>query len=65
MGNKEIGLTLTAEEFEGKLVVHNYGHGGAGVTISWGCALEVANIVSRHLSNPEITKEEILKSLSF
>lgn len=64
MGNKEVGLTLKAEEFGGKLIVHNYGHGGAGVTISWGCALEVANIVSKHLSNPEINREEILNSLS-
>jgi D-amino-acid oxidase len=29
----------------GERVVHCYGHGGAGVTLSWGCADEVAELV--------------------
>jgi D-amino-acid oxidase len=29
----------------GSTLVHNYGHGGAGVTLSWGCAGEVSELV--------------------
>jgi D-amino-acid oxidase len=34
-------VRLEAESLDGRLVLHNYGHGGAGVTLSWGCALDV------------------------
>ncbi|NCS35184.1 MAG: FAD-dependent oxidoreductase [Microcystis aeruginosa G11-01] len=33
------------EHEEGKKIVHNYGHGGAGVLLSWGCAEEVVSLV--------------------
>ncbi len=38
-------IRLELEDIEGRLVVHNYGHGGAGVTLSWGCAEEVVSLV--------------------
>lgn len=31
---------------EGRLLVHDYGHGGAGVTLSWGCAEDVTALVA-------------------
>jgi len=32
-----------------RILLHNYGHGGAGVTLSWGCAVEVAERLAQML----------------
>lgn len=40
------GIRNEKETYDGKEVVHNYGHGGAGVTLSWYSASRVYNIIS-------------------
>ncbi len=44
---------LEPENVGDKFVVHNYGHGGAGITLSWGCAQEIVNIVTKHGFEPD------------
>ncbi|MBI2621043.1 MAG: FAD-dependent oxidoreductase [Candidatus Levybacteria bacterium] len=41
-------IRLEAENFSGKIIIHNYGHGGSGFSASWGCALNVLKLVKRH-----------------
>ena len=46
------GYRLESEKPAGsphKFIVHNYGHGGAGITLSWGAASKVHDIVRDHL----------------
>jgi D-amino-acid oxidase len=40
-----VRLEEGAVEDQGPRILHNYGHGGAGITISWGCADEVASLL--------------------
>ncbi len=41
------------ERESGTNIIHNFGHGGSGVTFSWGCAQEVVEIVQSLLTTPE------------
>jgi D-amino-acid oxidase len=39
---RKSGVRLEKEKLsDGRTVIHNYGHGGSGFTLSWGCAREV------------------------
>ena len=36
---RKTGVRVEAENLRnGRTVIHNYGHGGSGFTLSWGCA---------------------------
>ncbi|MBH02647.1 MAG: amino acid oxidase [Xanthomonadales bacterium] len=37
------------EHETGTSIIHNYGHGGSGVTLSWGCAFQVADLMDELL----------------
>ncbi len=38
-------VRLEREPAADRIIIHNYGHGGAGVTLSWGCAHEVLRLL--------------------
>lgn len=39
------GIRLDAERLDGKQLIHNYGHGGGGITLSWGTANIAVNLI--------------------
>ena len=45
-GRYEVRLELERRQGKGD-IIHNYGHGGGGYTVFWGCANEVSNMVAR------------------
>ena len=48
---RRTGIRLERESLsDSRVVVHNYGHGGSGFTLSWGCAEEVLTVVRRTFS---------------
>lgn len=44
-GRPAVRLEESARLRSGARVVHNYGHGGSGITLCWGCAREVTALV--------------------
>lgn len=54
------GIRLEIEHFKNKTIVHNYGHGGSGLTLSWGCAQHVAQLVEQELAQTRQETKQII-----
>lgn len=52
---QDTGVRLEVENFNHVACVHNYGHGGSGITMSWGCAKRCVDLVNG-LSDKKISK---------
>ena len=48
--HRDAGFMLRPDKLDDKLVVHNYGHGGAGMSLAWGTGLMAAEFATEHQS---------------
>jgi D-amino-acid oxidase len=46
--HRDSGFVLRPERLDDRLLIHNYGHGGAGMSLSWGTGLMAAEIATAH-----------------
>lgn len=45
---RKTGIRIEAEQIEDKLIIHNYGYGGSGLTLSFGGVQEVLEIIANN-----------------
>jgi D-amino-acid oxidase len=46
--HRDAGFVLKPDRLDDKLLVHNYGHGGAGMSLAWGTGLMAAEFATEH-----------------
>ncbi|MGW0808109.1 FAD-dependent oxidoreductase [Nonomuraea sp. NPDC002799] len=50
---------LEEQEAGDRFIVHNYGHGGGGISLSWGCAAKVRDMILKRQVDTQIVEREI------
>jgi glycine/D-amino acid oxidase-like deaminating enzyme len=46
--HRDSGFVLRADKLDAKTLIHNYGHGGAGMSIAWGTGAMAADLALAH-----------------
>jgi D-amino-acid oxidase len=46
--HRPTGFVLRAEKLDGKTLIHNFGHGGSGMSLSWGTASMATDLALAH-----------------
>src|ERR1041384_5537959 len=46
--HRDSGFVLKPEKFDEKTVIHDYGFGGAGMSLAWGCGAMAAELALQH-----------------
>ena len=46
--HRPTGFVLRPDKLDDKLLIHNYGHGGAGMSLAWGTGLMAAEFATEH-----------------
>jgi D-amino-acid oxidase len=46
--HRDSGFVLKAEKFDEKIVIHDYGFGGSGMSLAWGCGAMAASMALEH-----------------
>ncbi|HYL34689.1 MAG TPA: FAD-dependent oxidoreductase [Bryobacteraceae bacterium] len=46
--HRDSGFVLKAEKFDAKTVIHDYGFGGAGMSLAWGCGAMAGDLALQH-----------------
>src|SRR5579864_7500829 len=46
--HRDSGFVLKPEKFDAKTVIHDYGFGGTGMSLAWGCGAMAADIALQH-----------------
>src|SRR5437016_977839 len=46
--HRDPGFLLKPDKLDDRLLIHNYGHGGAGMSLAWGTGLMAAEFATEH-----------------